>query len=82
GFSYCFDSKPNSFEDPERALYWFHQAVWWENANAQEYIDKIKFDTEINIGEDKLRQWRSDFENHHYLTTEQMIPDGTKYQRL
>lgn len=82
GFSYVYGNKPNSYENVERALYWFYQSVLWKNEQAQKYINDIAENTGIRINDDKLRQWCSDFQNHNYLTTKRMIPDGTKYQRL
>lgn len=78
GQSSCFGHKTKPYENPERAIYWFYQAVLWGNEIAQKYIDDIIKNTKISISEEKYRQWRYDFQNHNYLTEKQIIPNGTK----
>lgn len=65
-------------KDPERSAYWFFQSYLWGNEYAKKHLDEIIENAKITISENKYQQWRSDFENHHYLTDELIITQSTK----
>lgn len=82
GNCYYHDLQPNSYENLDSALYWFHQAKFLGLKNAQESIDKIVYNMDMLLPDYLVNEWYEDFENNQYRTNKRKIPDGAKLKYI